>query len=289
MTQPTPGPHDPAPRHPIVPPALLAGFADAAGQVLLERRDRLRRRRVPVAEAAGEMGAYRVAEGPGAAGLARLLAGGEEAADAARERLVAGAFPPPPADRAALALWIALRLRLGRGARARLAEVAAGLALAIEEGLRDAAGEDRPAGDDPAPGPAAGADVLVDDGDGAEGAVSLAGLPRLARLLAGRTWQLARFPGRVLLTGDTPAVLWVRPSSGAGPPTGPAAAEEVRVPLGPAHALILARSARLGEVVRDLDERHARALNRTVAEAAHTWMCYHPESDPLLGVELTRP
>jgi hypothetical protein len=38
--------------------------------------------------------------------------------------------------------------------------------------------------------------------------------------------------------------------------------------------------------VRDLSERHARAFNRTVAEAAVEWMYYHPESDPLERVEL---
>jgi hypothetical protein len=60
----------------------------------------------------------------------------------------------------------------------------------------------------------------------------------------------------------------------------------VRVPLDARHALIVARRAPAGEIVRDLGERHARALNRTVAEAAAEWMYYHPQSDPLEGVEL---
>jgi hypothetical protein len=63
-------------------------------------------------------------------------------------------------------------------------------------------------------------------------------------------------------------------------------AHEVRIPLDARHALIVARHAPAGEIVRDLDERHARALNRTIAEAAAEWMYYHPESDPLEGVEL---
>ena len=111
-------------------------------------------------------------------------------------------------------------------------------------------------------------------------------VPLLARQLAARTWQLVRFPSRVLLTTDTPAVLWT-PSEAAKPyQIGLGSAHEVRVPLDPRHALIVARHAQAGEIVRDLSDRHARALNRTVAEAAAEWMYYHPESDPLEGVEL---
>ena len=90
----------------------------------------------------------------------------------------------------------------------------------------------------------------------------------------------------MLLTGDTPAVLWTRPGAPIAHRWGLAGADEVRVPLDPRHALIVARHAPAGEVVRELDERHARALNRTVAEATHLWMYYHPGSDPLERVEL---
>jgi hypothetical protein len=131
------------------------------------------------------------------------------------------------------------------------------------------------------------AHVLLLDGDPTPR--SLARLPRLARLLAARTWQLLRFPGRVLLTGDAPVVLWSRPGGVKVYQIGLAAADEVRVPLDPRHALILARHGPAGEVVRDLGDRHARALNRTVAEAALAWMYYHPDSDPMEGVELPTP
>jgi hypothetical protein len=90
----------------------------------------------------------------------------------------------------------------------------------------------------------------------------------------------------VLLTTDTPAVLWAPSDAAKAYQVGLGAAHEVRVPLDPRHALIVARHAQAGEIVRDLSERHARALNRTVAEAAAEWMYYHPESDPLEGVEL---
>ena len=118
---------------------------------------------------------------------------------------------------------------------------------------------------------------------------SLASLPALARQLAARTWQMVRFPTPVLLTSDTPVVLWAPSAATKLYQVGLGSAHEVRVPLDARHALIVARHAPAGEIVRDLGERHARALNRTVAEAAAEWMYYHPESDPLERVELQSP
>jgi hypothetical protein len=115
---------------------------------------------------------------------------------------------------------------------------------------------------------------------------SLAAMPALARQLAARTWQLVRFPDPVLLTSDTPVVLWAPSTAGKAYQVGLGSAHEVRVPLDARHALIVARQAPAGEIVRDLGARQARALNRTVAEGAVEWMYYHPESDPLEGVEL---
>ena len=115
---------------------------------------------------------------------------------------------------------------------------------------------------------------------------SLASMPALARQLAARTWQVVRFPTPVLLTSDTPVVLWAPSAAAKVYQVGLGSAHEVRVPLDARHALIVARRAPAGEIVRDLGERHARALNRTVAEGAAEWMYYHPASDPLEGVEL---
>jgi hypothetical protein len=118
---------------------------------------------------------------------------------------------------------------------------------------------------------------------------SLASLPALARQLAARTWQVVRFPSLVLLTSDTPVVLWAPSAAAKFYQVGLGSAHEVRIPLDARHALIVARHAPAGEIVRDLGERQARALNRTVAEGAAEWMYYHPGSDPLEGVELPSP
>jgi hypothetical protein len=114
-------------------------------------------------------------------------------------------------------------------------------------------------------------------------------MPALARQLAARTWQVVRFPSPALLTSDTPVVLWAPSDAAKLYQVGLGSAHEVRVPLDARHALIVARHAPAGEIMRDLGERQARALNRTVAEGAAEWMYYHPESDPLERVELPSP
>jgi hypothetical protein len=266
---------------PIVPPFVLARFADPAGRVMLERRDRTRRRTASVAEAAAEAGAYALLPGQAAALAATLDRVGQRA-EQAIERVIGGDFPPRGEDRAALALFGGLGLLLGRGQRAAVTEQALALAQLIEARLPD---DDTPAEPPDAPAPSAGDVVLLDD---EPIPVALGELPRVARLLAARTWQLVRFPRLALLTGDTPVGLWSRPGGASPYPAGLGAADEVRIPLDPRHALILARVAPAGEVVRDLGDRHAGALNRTMAEVARRWVFYHPEGDPLLDVELAR-
>lgn len=273
------------PGHQIVPESLLRRFADDTGRVMIERRDRGRRRLADLGEAAAAGGVYTVAEGARAAALARLLAETDLGAADAIDRILAGAFPPARADRTHLALFVAVRLLLGRAQRQAFTETVSILgevaAASLPEGF-DA--DDVPAEPDAA---LAAVDVIVHD-DQPHG-VSLAAAPHLARGLVARTWQLVRFPRPQLLTGDMPAVAW-SPSRGPQPTaTRPGAAAEVRVPLDPRHALILASAAPSGQIVRDLADRHASALNRTVAEAARTWIYYHPAADPLGGVLLDPP
>jgi hypothetical protein len=274
-----------------VPVALLARFADGEGRLLAERRDRSRRMTLTAAEAAARTGTWRAGPGPGAAALLASLERVDAGADGAIGRVLAGAFPPAGADRAWLSMFIALRLVLGRGYRAELVRTAEALGEAISGGLSElleALGEEEP-GDAP-PVADRPADVLLDE-NGSAVPLSLGALPALARFLSGRTWQLVRFPSPLVLTGDTPAVAWSRPGAQRPRPFASAVAvsevpDEIRVPLDPRHALILARRAPAGQVVRDLEERHARALNRTVAEATRAWMFYHPAGDPLEAVEL---
>jgi hypothetical protein len=300
-------------RRPVLPAVLLARFADGTGQVMAERRDRGRRLLVPIAQAASDAGAFAVSPGATAApALDRLLGEVDARAGRAIDALLAGAFPPAPEDRAALALLLALQLLVGRGHRERAMRAAALLGQVIAGNLPDAeeseeaeepAGEVEAAEEADEPAEEEGSEEAADapaaeevEGDAeeeeeveigvADTPLDITPVPELARLLVARTWQLVRFPARVLLTGDTPAVLWTRPGVQTAHRWGLGGADEVRVPLDPRHALIVARHAPAGEVVRDLDERHARALNRTVAEATHLWMYYHPASDPLERVEL---
>jgi hypothetical protein len=302
----------PSLERPMVPRFLLAGFADGAGQLMAERRDRTRRRLVQVDDVVAELGRFAVAAGRAdAAALARLLAEAEARAAAATRRITAGAFPPLGADRASLALVMAGQLLLGRYHRAEAGRAATLVGQLIVSTIEDAEEEDEEADDD-ATEPAEereseGERARVDperaaaaEPESTRGARdpdvflpgqppvgrSLAALPALARQLAARTWQLVRFPAPVLLTSDTPVVLWAPSAATKLYQVGLGSAHEVRVPLDARHALIVARHAPAGEITRDLGEQHARALNRTVAEAAAEWMYYHPESDPLVGVAL---
>ena len=287
---------------PLVPRFLLAGFADATGQLMAERRDRTRRRLVLVDAAVAELGRYAVpTDHADAPALGRLLSEIEARASAAAARIRGGAFPPTAPDRASLALVLAGQLLLGRYHRAeagRAATLVGQLIVSTIEGAETADEElddteteaSEGASVDPEPEPdervaaARPPDVLL-PGQPPVGR-SLAAMPALARQLAARTWQLVRFPDLVLLTSDTPVVLWAPSSAGKLYQVGLGSAHEVRVPLDARHALIVARHAPAGEIVRDLGARQARALNRTVAEGAAEWMYYHPASDPLVGVEL---
>jgi hypothetical protein len=293
---------------PLVPRFLLAGFADATGQLMAERRDRTRRRLVAIDAAVTELGRYTVpadhVDGPA---LGRVLAEVEARASAAAARIRGGTFPPGIPDRASLALALAGQLLLGRYHRAEAGRAATLVGRLIvstieegettEEGPEDAEAEseespsaepapdleDAPAGRLAARPP----DVLL-PGQPPVGR-SLATMPALARQLAARTWQMVRFPDPALLTSDTPVVLWAPSSAGKLFQVGLGSAHEVRVPLDARHALIIARHAPAGEIMRELGARQARALNRTVAEGAAEWMYYHPASDPLEGVELPSP
>jgi uncharacterized protein DUF4238 len=299
---------------PLVPRFLLAGFADATGQIMAERRDRTRRRLIMVDAAVAELGRYALpADRADAPALARLLAEVEARASEAVQRITAGAFPPREPDRANLALVLAVQLLLGRYHRAEAGRAATLVGQLIVSTIEEAEAEEEseeteapepesqgaPVTAAPAAPEAPGArrpevvcgagvpDVLL-PGRPPIGR-SLASMPALARQLAARTWQVVRFPSPVLLTSDTPVVLWAPSAATKLYQVGLGSAHEVRIPLDARHALIVARHAPAGEIMRDLGERQARALNRTVAEGAAEWMYYHPESDPLERVELPSP
>lgn len=265
-------------RHRLIPPAYLARFADEAGQVLVEARDRSRRLLASAEAAADRAGTFVVAGGGAApAAVEALLERVEGRGVAAIERLGAGAFPPTGEDRANVALLVALLLLRGRQHQAGVVAVSSYLSQALTQGT-------------PATTGGAAAPVVAELRSRPDPVrLVLSTVPELARLLSARTWQLVVFPRRVLLTGDTPAVLWTRARAPLPFGIRLGVADEIRVPLSPRHALILARHAPAGEVVRELGDRHAAALNRTVAEAAEEWMYYHPASDPMEAVELSPP
>ncbi len=127
-------------RRPVVPPSLLARFADPAGRLIAERRDRSRRLLVPVVEAVARAGTVGLAPGGAAGRLTGLLDHVEARASDAVAGVLAGAFPPAGDDRAALALFVAVLLLVGPGHRERTTRAAALLGHMIAGSLPDAAG-----------------------------------------------------------------------------------------------------------------------------------------------------
>jgi hypothetical protein len=240
---------------------------------MVEARDRSRRLLASPEAAAERAGTFVVAD-PAAGRIESLLLHVEARALAAADRLGDDAFPPTGEDRAHLALFVALLLLRGRAHRAGVEALAGHLVQAVAERSGEA--------------DEAGPSLVVEAVPGPDepSRLVLSAVPELARLLAARTWQLVAFARPIVLTGDTPAVLWTRSRTPMPFGIRLGLADEVRVPIGSRHALILARHAPAGEVVRELGDRHAAALNRTVAEAAQAWMYYHPGADPMEAVEL---
>ncbi|MGH7266808.1 MAG: hypothetical protein ACREMB_18460, partial [Candidatus Rokuibacteriota bacterium] len=105
---------------PLVPRFLLDPFADDAGRVMVERRDRSRRLLLPAEGAAAEAGGY----DPGGPELARTLDAAEARARETLRAIVAGTFPVGGEDRRALSLFLGIRLLLARGHRAERARAA---------------------------------------------------------------------------------------------------------------------------------------------------------------------
>ena len=131
---------------PLVPRFLLAGFADATGQLIAERRDRTRRRLVLVDAAVAELGGMRSRPtGADAPALARLLAEVEARGAEAVQRITAGAFPPRESDRASLALVLAAQLLLGRYHRAEAGRVATLVGQLIVSTIEEAEEEEEEA------------------------------------------------------------------------------------------------------------------------------------------------
>ena len=131
---------------PLVPRFLLAGFADATGQLIAERRDRTRRRLVLVDAAVAELGRYALAaDRTDAPALARLLAEVEARGAEAVQRITAGAFPPRESDRASLALVLAAQLLLGRYHRAEAGRMATLVGQLIVSTIEEAEEEEEEA------------------------------------------------------------------------------------------------------------------------------------------------
>lgn len=285
-------------RHHLVPQFYLRRFANAHDKIMVSRRDLQKRFLTSVERAARETDFYTVETTEGSSQLVeQILSRVETLAAQSIERLVAGGFPPTQEDRENVAVFIALQLTRGRDHRHAWNVVAdAFLKLSLEgmteAGVRQAltSAYGRP----PTKEEVASAYELVENPESyfvvphqnESIEAMLDNLQFLVPPILERTWKIAEFDKPLLLTSDSPVVLWSprdqnRELRGIGLLT----AKHIRFPLDPWHALILVKGTEGRERMHFIDERHSLEMNWGTAARAYEWIYHHPEQDPLAGLE----
>jgi hypothetical protein len=286
-------------RHHLVPKSYLRRFADESDQIAVVRRDGSKRFVTSVEKAAAGTDFYAVETTDGRSqDVERMFSRIEGAAHEAIERVLSGAFPPTPDDRERIAWFVAVQFVRGRDMRqahtamieyftklhvvnVSEAQVRAMLAKTgktpTDEEVADLVGF---ASDPSAYSIEPSQNWLV--------SLMLRQPPKLMPMVAARQWQLARFFAPVLLTSDSPVILWCRTPPPAPYGVGFGTADEIGFPLDRHHLLVASRHD-VPEVVVECDGATGTALNFLTAVRAYEWVYHHPAEDPLQGLELPPP
>ena len=243
------------------------------------------------------------------------------AADAIRQVVDAGRFPPTPRVREVMSLFLAYQLMRGEGAReaiighrVAIAErvLKLGLEMArqatmndgpIDENVRDLLESirvdfEKKHGRAPTPEEVraelremARLDVKwsIDKPSNAH-IEAFSAIPEIvSKYLAQRSWQLVYFEAPSLLTGDEPVALVADHPHQLGHPLGVKTAAEIVFPLDPSHALVMVRPDRYELETRVMGSpESARIINRTVAYRCYRWIVHHPEHTPLNGLTVPK-
>lgn len=309
VTRPS-GSSDPK-RHHFIPQFYLRRFGRPSGWVhqiaTVSLADPSRPRVGSVADTAVIADFYTVVDGNNADSIAveRLLGYVEREAKPAVDRLAAGIlFPPQPADRLALSLWLGLQQVRGphvRRSMEAIAEAAVRMqwSLVAEEEaarafLRDRHGEESTSEQ---------VHELLDslaDSDGLEVVppqnemvqVMLKSALEIAPLIFERYWAIVRFPETGLVTCDQPLLLYQHPHNrqpfvGVGIAT----ADQIMVPLDRRTLLVLHSEEEIGDKVIDLPPHQSlREYNQMVVSKAKAEVYAHPDDlDRLTGLKFPEP
>jgi len=286
-----------------MPQFYLRRFADANDQVSVVSRDLKKRFTTSVAKAAAETDFYAVetTTGEKSQEIEKFLSVIETHAARALEGMLSGQFPPSDEDRETLALFIAFQVTRGRAHRQIWATITdagvkmSALMLASGETSDIAARLAAKTGEPATADDVAAVKRLVEDPESWEAVAHqnsaienmLKAAPQYAPYISARRWRLARFTEPLLLTSDSPVAMWHRTDTRSYG-IGLANADELRLPLGPRHALVM--TAETGrEHTWDLLPHHANDFNRAVAARGYEWIYHTPGRDPLASVRLPPP
>lgn len=261
----------------------------------------------PIKDTVAERNFYSTADETGKLdGKSDHLLGWAEAkvAPVIRELVHGGAFvrfPPAPAARADLCMFLAFQLTRGRYMR-RMTEQAGDLYmhLMIPQGMDrgqaqawlTARGEDPT---DEAVEQVVAASAIMDKvefmPDPNEHIRHMGPLAlKLYPLLVFRHWYVAEYSVPSLITCDEPVVMIFDDPRRMGRRAGLADAAEVWFPLSPRHLLILADDGRYGAERRfAADPGSATEANLRIAANAYETIHMHPDQDHLAGIEIPEP
>lgn len=288
-------------KHHIVPRLHLRRFANARGQVRVVARDALSRSFIASVDdvpAERDFYSFETEDGRSQHVETKLLGLIEAEAAIAIERLIGGQFPPSEEDRARLAAFVAAQWCRGWDMREAMNAVVAHMIqtytvnmtrTALRNSIRER--ENRDATDEEinetiefARDPSRYA-IAIPQEHSIRMMVDM--VPGLTNVVMTREWQLLRVSEGAFVTSDAPVSLWTHPQnqhpfygSGFG------IADELAIAIDRRHAIVFARKAPSGEIVRDVGTDHLREVNGRTAASGRRYIIHHPDDSPLDGLHL---
>lgn len=280
-------------RHHFLPKFYLRRFADHKRRIRRYERGSKKPIVMSVINAAVETGFYTITEESGTQSqkVEALLSRIEQDAAAAVERLLKGHFPPSPADRESLALFIAFQIMRTPEQRHEY-ELMVDYAqkLLLENWTADYARQRlSEAGLEPTDEAVADVMDVVENPDKFRFVphpnehillmLSIA-TAALAPVILDKSWLLGHCRNGTFVTSDHPIAYYRTPAEqnrllGVGLTN----AEEVYYPLGRYHVLMLVPPGTLSEIVMPLTREHALFVNWLVASSSYRWVFQHPDDD----------
>jgi hypothetical protein len=291
------------PNHHLVPRMYLRHFADASGKLTVVARQPPHASHIStVKNACNEVGFYELpaeeldesdplADGWDPEAVEKFLSQVEGDAAPVIDALVAGRFPLSPADRHAMALFVALQITRGWSYRIRAQRAMDLLGpdlIAIntrEEVIRERlAAEGRSASRRAIKNAqrrlAELPTITLPQGYLVATAVGHA-MKTCRPLIENRPWRLLQFDEGSLVTSDQPVGLW---TPGSQKSVGLATAQMIYMPLNRNTALAAATSG--PDKISLAGPTRARQINESVARHAHRWIFHHPADKPLSELDL---